>query len=73
MSVREAIESGDLNAQPTSIRSISPELAVAVHPDPAPAWIPDLHQVIVTKRERIVELRDYRSREEALSALEASW
>ena len=113
MSVREAIESGDLeafrgaldpdvvwigvypgqlcrnregvlsmlDAPPTSTRSVSPELvgerdgmfAVAVHPDPPPPWVPDLHQVIVTAGDRIVELRDYRSREEALAALETSW
>ena len=69
-----------LDAPPTSGRSVAPEVlaerdgmfAVAVHADPPPEWVPDLHQVIVTREERIVEMRDYGSREEALAALEAA-
>ncbi len=69
-----------LDAPPTSGRSVAPEVlaerdgifAVAVHPDPPPEWVRDLHQVIVTREERIVEMRDYGSREEALAALEAT-
>jgi hypothetical protein len=67
-----------LDAPPTSGRSVTPEIlaerggmfAVAVHPDPRPEWVPDLHQVIVTRADRVVEMRDYGSREEALAALE---
>ena len=70
-----------LDAPPTSGRSVSPTVlaerdgmfAVAVHADPPPAWVPDLHQVIVTRGDRVVELRDYGSRDEALAALEAVW
>jgi hypothetical protein len=113
VSVRDVIESGDLEAfrelldpgvvwigvypgqlcrhrddvfsmldiPPTSDRSVAPEVlaerdgmfAVAVHPKPPPEWVPDLHQVIVTRDDRIVEMRDYGSRQEALAALEAVW
>ena len=70
-----------LDEPPTSARSVAPELlaerdgmfAVAVHPDPPPEWVPDLHQVIVTRDDLIIELRDYGSREDALAALETSW
>ena len=70
-----------LDAPPASDRTVSPELigerdgmfAVAVHAEPPPEWVPDLHQVIVARDERIVELRDYGSRADALAALEASW
>ena len=112
MTVRQVLESGDLEAfreilapdvvwigvypgqlcrnrndvvsmlawPPTSGRSVAPEVlaerdgmfAVAVNPDPPPEWVPNLHQVIVTREERIVEMRDYGSREEALAALEAT-
>lgn len=69
-----------LDELPTSARTVAPELlaerdgmfAVAVHPDPQPEWVPDLHQVIVTNGDRIVELRDYGSREDALAALEGT-
>ena len=88
MTIREVIESGDLSdvlsmldAPPTSSRTVSPELigerdgmfAVAVHADPSPDWVPDLLQVIVTRDDRIVELRDYGNRADALAALETSW
>jgi hypothetical protein len=69
-----------LDEPPTSGRSVAPEVlaeregmfAVAVHPEPPPEWVPDLHQVIVTRDDRVVELRDYGSRGEALAALEAA-
>jgi len=70
-----------LDEPPTSGRSVTPQvlaeregmLAVAVHADPPPEWAPDLQQVIVTRDDRIVEMRDYGSREEALAALETVW
>ena len=68
-----------LDVPPASGRSVAPEIlaerdgvfAVAVHPEPPPEWVPDLHQVLVTRAGRIVEIRDYGSRDEALAALEA--
>lgn len=38
------------------------------HVEP-PNWIPELHQVFVIEDERIVEMRDYESRREALEAV----
>jgi ketosteroid isomerase-like protein len=65
----------------TAQRTVAPEilaerdgmLAVAVHADPPPEWAPDLHQVIVLQEGRVVEMRDYASRAEAVAAVESPW
>jgi hypothetical protein len=43
------------------------------HVEPPTDLYPNLHQVIVVEDDRIVELRDYPSRETALAALETPW
>ncbi len=45
-------------------------LVVDAHPSPPPEFLPRVHQVIVVRNDRVVEMRDYPDRESALAALE---
>jgi ketosteroid isomerase-like protein len=45
-------------------------LVVDPHPDPPPEMLPTVHQVLVVRDGRVVEMRDYPDRESALAALE---
>ena len=45
-------------------------LVVDPHPSPPPELLPTVHQILVVRDERVVEMRDYADRESALAALE---
>jgi ketosteroid isomerase-like protein len=45
-------------------------LVVDAHPTPPPDQLPNVHQILVVRDERVVEMRDYPDRASALEALE---
>jgi ketosteroid isomerase-like protein len=69
---------GILDRSTAGERTFAPEivaerdemLLLDPHPTPPPDMLPNLHQILVVREGRIVEMRDYPDRESALAALE---
>jgi hypothetical protein len=60
--------------RPEIVADTGDRLVVDPHLDPPPDFFPGLHQVyVLDETERIVEMRDYPSRQSALAALETPW
>ena len=70
LSMLDRPENSERKLAPEVLAERDGRLAVAMHPEPAPEWAPDLHLVFLEDEDRVVEMRDYASREAALAAME---
>jgi ketosteroid isomerase-like protein len=65
---RHALEAGR-RARPEILAEVEGMLVVDPHVEPPPELNPELHQVLVVREDRVVELRDFPDRRAALQAV----
>ena len=67
---RRALEAGR-HAPPQIITEVDDLIVIDPRVEPAPELNPSLHQILVLRDDRVVEIRDYPSRDAALAAVVA--
>jgi ketosteroid isomerase-like protein len=65
---REVVAAG-VRAHPEIVARAGDQFVVDPHPDPPPAFAPEIHHVYTFRDDRIVRIEDFRDRRSALEAV----